>query len=198
MSLINKIKWILGILMVFILIISTNLIDRKNFQRVRDSVVSIYEDRLLAKEIIFNISNILHEKEIALVEYDTAYFSIINSQKNKELNSELEKFKKTKLTKKEERVFNDLQTDLSSIIELEKNIDTKDFKDNKNLNDKIKIANQHLKQLSEIQITEGNRQLSISQKAVRNVELYTQIEIYILIFLAVIIQIIIMYQPKND
>ncbi|WKK82264.2 chemotaxis protein [Marivirga arenosa] len=198
MSLINKIKWILGILMVFILIISTNLIDRKNFQRVRDSVVSIYEDRLLAKEIIFNISNILHEKEIALVEYDTAYFSIINSQKNKELNSELEKFKKTKLTKKEERVFNDLQTDLSSIIELEKNIDTKDFKNNKNLNDKIKIANQHLKQLSEIQITEGNRQLSISQKAVRNVELYTQIEIYILIFLAVIIQIIIMYQPKND
>ena len=90
------------------------------------------------------------------------------------------------------------ETFLKYHIELEKNIDTKDFKDNKNLNDKIKIANQHLKQLSEIQITEGNRQLSISQKAVRNVELYTQIEIYILIFLAVIIQIIIMYQPKND
>ena len=52
MTFFNKIKWTLGILMVFVLIVTTNLIDRNNFVRVKDSVVSIYEDRLVAKNLI--------------------------------------------------------------------------------------------------------------------------------------------------
>jgi len=53
MAFYNKAKWILGILMVFVLIIATNLIDKNNFLKVRDSVVTIYEDRLVAKDLIF-------------------------------------------------------------------------------------------------------------------------------------------------
>jgi len=51
----NKVKWVLGILIVFILILATNLIDRNNFIRVKDSVVTIYEDRLIASDLVFEM-----------------------------------------------------------------------------------------------------------------------------------------------
>lgn len=40
--------------------------------------------------------------------------------------------------------------------------------------------------------------MSISKKAIDSVELFTQIEIYLLIFLAIVIQIIVMYNPKKE
>jgi hypothetical protein len=50
--------------MIFILIITTNLIDKSNFTRVKDSVVAIYEDRLIANDLIFEISNSIGQKEV--------------------------------------------------------------------------------------------------------------------------------------
>jgi len=40
--------------------------------------------------------------------------------------------------------------------------------------------------------------MTLSQRAIDDVELFTQIEIYSLIFLAIIAQIIILYNPKRD
>lgn len=76
----NKLKWILGILMVFVLIIATNLIDKNNFVRVRDSVVTIYEDRLVANDLIFEMLKSVQEKELAVAISDST-FLIIKTQK---------------------------------------------------------------------------------------------------------------------
>jgi hypothetical protein len=73
MTFYNKIKWVLGILMVFVLIVATNLIDRSNFIQVRDSVVTIYEDRLIANDLIFEISKLVQEKEIAVALSDSIF-----------------------------------------------------------------------------------------------------------------------------
>src|SRR5690606_29299306 len=78
MAFYNKIKWILGILMVFVLIITTNLIDRNNFIRVRDSVVTIYEDRLIANDLIFEISKLVQEKEMAVAMSDSVFFEYLS------------------------------------------------------------------------------------------------------------------------
>jgi hypothetical protein len=56
----------------------------------------------------------------------------------------------------------------------------------------------NLDDLSKIQLLEGSKQMSISKKAIDSVELFTQIEIYLLIFLAIVIQIIVMYNPKKE
>jgi hypothetical protein len=42
MKVYNKMKWALGILLVFIIVLITNLIDRDNFNRIRYSIVTIY------------------------------------------------------------------------------------------------------------------------------------------------------------
>lgn len=86
MTFLNKIKWILGILLVFVLIVTTNLIDRNNFVRVRDSVVTIYEDRLIAKELIYEMSKLVNTKEIALIAKDSSFFN----KKNQTLNTQIE------------------------------------------------------------------------------------------------------------
>ncbi len=74
MTFYNKIKWVLGILMVFILILCTNLIDRNNFIRVKNSVVTIYNDRIIASDLIFEMSKLFHEKEIAVILLDSVFF----------------------------------------------------------------------------------------------------------------------------
>jgi len=74
MKLYTKVKWVLGILMIFILIIATNLIDRNNFVRIKDSLETIYEDRLVAKDLIFKISKSVQEKELALAKLDSTFY----------------------------------------------------------------------------------------------------------------------------
>lgn len=75
MKLYNKIKWVLGIFMVFILILATNLIDRNNFIRVKDSVVTIYEDRLIASDLVFDMFKLVKKMEVALKLSDTLFFN---------------------------------------------------------------------------------------------------------------------------
>jgi hypothetical protein len=62
---------------------------------------------------------------------------------------------------------------------------------------KIEDVKRNLSSLSEIQLNEGKRQLMLSKRAMDSIELFTDIEIYILIALAILIQIIVVYQPKK-
>jgi hypothetical protein len=66
----------LGIPIVFVLIVMTNLIYENNFVRVRDTVVTIYEDKV-ASDLLFDLSNAIQEKEMAVASTNTAFFLII-------------------------------------------------------------------------------------------------------------------------
>ena len=197
MAFYNKAKWVLGILIVFVLIVATNLIDRNNFIRVKDSVTTIYEDRLIAKDIIFDMSKLIHEKEVAILSTDSVFFNSSNKVVNNSLQELLLKFEQTKLTKEENQIFSNLKEDVFVLKGLEDNY-LQDNRTNKSkyLN-QIKVVKGDLNDLSDIQIDEGKRQMFISKKAIDTVDLFTQIEIYLLIFLAIVIQIIIIYKPKE-
>ena len=198
MTFINKIRWILAILVVFIVILATNLIDRSNFQRVKDSSVSIYEDRLIAKGLILDLSNAIHSKEIATVLSDSLFFSNKNQSLNNNIDAYILDFENTKRTVKEDEVFNDLKNNLTLLRESEIAFINGNYLDKKILMSKILIVKGNLISLSAIQLEEGSKQMSISKKAIDAVEQFTNMEIYILIFLAVLIQIIIIYSPKKS
>ncbi|TXD85106.1 chemotaxis protein [Subsaximicrobium wynnwilliamsii] len=197
MNFYNKVKWVLGILMVFILILSTNLIDRNNFARVKESVVTLYEDRLVANDLIFEMSRLIHEKDISLATNDSLYFSKRNRQVNEEINDNLAQFELTRLTRKEEQVFDELKSNIETLMTVETNLERLWPNQNTKASNRISKIRINLHELSKIQLNEGKRQLSISKKAMNTVELFTQIEIYLLIFLAIVIQIIVMYNPKR-
>ncbi len=194
----NKLKWILGILMIFVLIIATNLIDKNNFVRVRDSVVTIYEDRLIANDLIFEMLKSVQQKELAISLYDSTFFQNQNSKINVNLQSLVSRFEQTKLMPDEADVFKDLKRNVQSLIDSESQFLNSNYGDNSQVVNHIESLKINLNDLSKIQLYEGSRQMSISKRAIESVELFTQIEIYILVFLAIVIQIIVMYKPKEQ
>lgn len=198
MAFYNKVKWILGILMVFVLIIATNLIDRNNFLRVKDSVVSIYEDRLVAKGLIFDMSRGIQEKELALATSDSIFFLEKNEQVNTDIKDLVYRFEQTKLTVEEGNIFKDFKTNLEALRTSELAFIQSEFTQKTPLIQEITKLNDNLNDLSKIQLNEGRRQMSISKRAIASVELFTQLEIYVLIFLAIVIQIIVIYKPKDQ
>lgn len=197
MTFFNKVKWVLGILMVFVLIITTNLIDKNNFVQVKNSVVTIYEDRLIANDLIFNLSRSIQEKELALALVDTVFFLKKNEQVNDAIKGFVLQFEQTELTVKEESIFEELKNNLDALnrsenIFIQSNLDKK-----KPFFAQISKVKENLYDLSKIQLSEGGIQMGISKRAIDKVELFTQVEIYLLIFLAIVIQIVVMYTPKE-
>ncbi|TXE07106.1 chemotaxis protein [Seonamhaeicola algicola] len=198
MTVYNKIKWILGILIVFVLIVITNLVDRNNFVRVRDSVVTIYEDRLVVKGLIFDMASTMHQKEVAAIVTDSSFFKTKNSTLNTAFNDHIQAYETTKLTTKEDKEFNSLKANFTQLQAAEKAYVNSGFQTNNKVLSSISSIKSNLQSLSKIQLQEGGRQMAISQKAIDTVELFTQMEIYLLVFLALVVQIIILYNPKKE
>lgn len=197
MTFYNKIKWGLGILLVFFLIVATNLIDRNNFTRVKRSVMTIYEDRLIAKDIVFELSLLIQEKEIANAVADTAFYTRRNKAVDTNIDELVLRFQGTKLTREEDRVFNNLQDGLEVLREDESKLPRKSLGNRSAVRDRLEDVREDLYKLSKIQVDEGRRQLLISKEAINSVEVFTQIEIYVLIVLALLIQVIVIYKPKG-
>lgn len=198
MRIFNKVKWILGIFLVFFLIVATNLIDRDNFIRVKDSIVTIYEDRLVAQGLILDLSTLIREKELAIAVSDAAFFEERNTAVNSEIDGLIARYATTRLTDHEKNVFNRLQANLKSLNNLESSPGLLQSDNSSNYKVQIGLIGQNLKELSEIQIEEGRNQTLLSKEVIKTVELYTRLEIYLLIFLAVLVQILIIYTPKGE
>lgn len=183
--------------MVFVLIMATNLLDRNNFVRVRDSIVSIYEDRLVAKDIIFDLSKAIGQKRVALAAGDTAFFGGRNASVNSEIAVLLERFEQTKLTYGEEKELEKFKNDLKVLQSAESSRDLSSPEERAVLLNRLADLDELLEELSDIQMLEGRRQMKIGKSAASAVELFTRIEIYFLVALALIIQILVMYKPAN-
>lgn len=197
MKVYNKMKWALGILLVFIIVLITNLIDRDNFNRIRYSIVTIYEDRIVANDLIFEISAAIHKKEIALVKSDTSFFRQKNSQVNDDIQRFIDRYEETKITKEERVAFNSLINHVENLQRLESEYMDSKFRDKSELLSLISDIKDDLYDLSKVQLKEGKRQMSLSEKTMDTIELFTQVEIIFLIVMAVLIQLIVLYQPKD-
>jgi hypothetical protein len=112
MTLFNKIKWVLGIALIFLLILTTNLVDRQNFTAVRDSIETIYVDRLVAQEIIYEITKGVNEKEIGYAQLVVGKSKDDLSPADDRIEEAIERFSLTKLTQQEAIVFAGLKSSL--------------------------------------------------------------------------------------
>lgn len=194
MNLFVKIKWVASILLVFFIVLITNIIDRDNFNRLSYSVTTMYEDRIVASDILFDISGLIKDKQVALLTGDTLFMKSQNNRLNNELHHLIDNYSLTKLTEKEQLVFSQLQEEIKSLLQQEKLLKTES---NKSVLQSIKKIDQRLQDLSKIQIQEGKRQVYLSNKAKYTINLFTQGEIVFLIIMAALIQIIILYKPKE-
>ena len=197
MNIFKKLKWFLAVLGIFLIILATNLIDKKNFLRVEESVETIYNERLLAKELLLNVSIQFHQKELAYALNDSNYLQSQNDAVNGKISELLQMFVRAKSTKEEETILDELNENHAKLIQLESNSQLKDRLYSSDCAQIFSAINANIIELSAEQVKEGKLQKFNARDAVDRIKLFSKIEIYILIFLAIILQGIILYNPKK-
>ncbi|MTI38944.1 MCP four helix bundle domain-containing protein [Fulvivirga lutimaris] len=198
MSLFDKFKWVLSILLVFVIVLTTNLIDKDNFKRLRNSIATIYEDRLIASDLIFEMSSLIQKKQMALITSDSVFITEQNSKINKDIRGIIEKYEQTKITPEERTSFDSFKNHFENLTNQEVEYINTGFASNKDLLNSINGLNNDLYNLSKVQLKEGKKQMSFSQKTMDTIELFTQVEIIFLVAMAILIQVIILYKPKKS
>lgn len=198
MTIFSKIKWVASILLVFFIVLITNLIDKGNFNRLRNSVTTIYEDRMVASDVLFELSVLLHKKEIAVISSDLLYFQKESGKTNHDIDGLLERYEQTKLAQSERAIYSSLKEELNNVKKVEENYKVSDTKGKATLLKSINKIDQYLQDLSKIQLREARQQMFISDKAMERINLFTQVEIVFLIIMAILVQVIILYKPKDS
>jgi hypothetical protein len=196
MDLISKIKWISGVLLVFVIVLVTNLVDRDNFNRLRYAIVTIYEDRIVANDLIFEMSLLIKKKEIAVAVADSIFFRGENDKLDVALRDFIKRYERTRLTAKEQDIFKDFQEHLLMLNNAEKDFLDSNLANKEKVLNRLSQINEDLYGLSKIQLDEGRRQMGFSNRTMETIDLLTRIEIVFLVLMAVLVQIIILYKPK--
>ena len=196
MNVFNKIKWVFIIAVVFSLILATNLIDKRNFRSISESIVSIYEDRLAVKNIILDLATCINKKEVAFLTQDTLFLTAQNASLSATLSEDIKQFEQTNVTEREIEALNLLKEDIELMVKEEQELVRTNFANYANYKKIIKDLNEHLDVLAHIQMREGKKHMISSQRKLSTVELFTQIETYLLFFLATVALIIIFYKPR--
>ena len=194
----HRLKWVAAFLLVFVLIIGTNLLDRRHFQKMADTVESIYEDRLVAKELIFKMDRVMHEKTLALIQShnNTLLWNRIE-RGNDSLLTWWESFEKTQLTKEEERIFRSMTKKMQDLPKRESAFLTHPTDTLKvELEQQYLNIQQDLQQLSRIQIQEGKRKLSDARRTMKSIEFFTNVEIISLVIIGLLLQFLLLYPVK--
>lgn len=195
MTFLSKVKWVLSILLVFFVVLTTNLIDKKHFDRLNYSVNTIYEDRMVSSDLLFELSLIIHKKEIALISEDSLFFKNQNEPLSQDLERLMERYAQNKMTEKERLYFGRLKTYFQQLKQLGNASPLYNDQKKKELGSLLIDINEHIYDLIKIQLEEGKRQVFSSRKAINAIDFFTQSEIIFLVIMAILVQIIILYRP---
>ncbi len=189
-----------ALIIVFLLILATNMIDKHHFEIVQKSMTSIYEDRLLAKNYIYCISRQMEVKRNLLQTGLPEGSAAINANANDSIQTLINRYSKTKLTESEAQHFASLQTRLNRLFQYEQSL-SRGETINEELPSLDQVENYYtgifndLDALSEIQIQEGKRELLFSNQAIDSSNLISRLEIGALILIGVLLQLLIFLKP---
>lgn len=195
MKLFDKLRWVASILLVFFIVVITNIIDKDNFNQLSYSVTTIYEDRIVASDLLFDMSSLIHQKEIALVSADSSFLQNEYEKVGVNFNNLLSIYEETRLTEREIKLLGQLKDEIATLQGIEEKMSGNN---QEVLLEAIQVVKEYLHELSKIQLEEAHRQVLLSDKAKNTINLFTQGEIIFLILMGIMVQIIIFYQPKKN
>lgn len=198
----SKIVFVVGLVCSSLLILFSGQANIKHFEQVQRSVEHIYEDRLVVKGLIFELSSLLHQKEIANISGNEAFYVQTNSSINDQIEANLEAFRTTQLTPSEATTLEKFSTEFEELSSEEtalKLSDGHEFSPSEvaPLSAQIHQLQDHLKVLADIQLSEGKRKLMASEESSSSMRLFARVENYMLIIFAVLAIGIIFFVPGS-
>lgn len=184
--------------MVIMLIVTTNLVDKASFEKINDASEKIYSDRLVAQDLVLKYGEVLHKKELALELLDSNYYSSYKTQDDIKIEQLTDLYSETELTETEATSFNAMRETFEDLISLEKNY-AENFDDlelKKEARIKVDIIHDQLIVLSEIQLIEGRKETYRSNREMNMVDLFTKMEIILIVVLSIVI-IMLVFSKSN-
>jgi hypothetical protein len=202
----SKLKVAIILTFIIILIFGKNILERKNFNELGDTLVSVYEDRLVVESYIFNISEKLFRIKLLVnhCAFESDYTHVIEdiSTYENEILAIVEDFENTNLTVKEGEFLSDFKKIISENLRIQDYdlLFTQEGGINSvkviQYNEYIERAINDLDRLSSIQIEEGKRLYVNAEKVVNRSRIWAQFEVAALVILLIIIYLLI-YTTKS-
>ena len=192
-NLAQKFNLAFALLTIFILVLATNLIDKRHFNTAQEVITTVYEDRIVAQHYIYQMNSVIHEKKVNFLINNTNGFV----KKDVLLKGLIDKFGLTQLTVEEKRRFESLRKHISL---LERKTNEKinfTFSEKSTVLSILDDIEVDLNQLANIQVSEGKRRISIAQKSLDTTNLLSNIELGFLIVLGIAIQFVLFYRVKK-
>lgn len=179
-------KWQIGLSLglVFILILGTNHLDNKHFESIQQNINSIYQDRLVAKAFLYEISENIHDIE----KLDSAGFAAFSFAQTDSLMSA---FGSTNLTMSENEEFKRLQRNYDRLKKINPG-------EKEALNKRTNAMLENLRTLNAIQLKEGRRKHLQAEDLLDRNSFLSYLELGVLFFIALGVQVLIFYKPKES
>ncbi|MEQ8470397.1 MAG: MCP four helix bundle domain-containing protein [Marinoscillum sp.] len=182
---------------IFILILMTNLADSRHASELKSSFSSFYKDRLIVEGYIYEMSSLMHEKEI-IFKSELARAKSPLTERNQEINSSMNQlmkdYEETKLTESETLHFDNLKKEFARLADSEVVFgETSE----RSVHTQQQIILHHQKisksldELSGIQLSEGQNILDKSNRIFASDYITSKFEIGVLFIIGLIIQALI-------
>jgi hypothetical protein len=182
--------------MAFLLVLGSNRLDQRHFSTIQATVNSVYKDRVVVQDIIYQMTNIFHAKELRFAFEDNFKNS---SSENQKLEGLLSDFEATELTAKESKLLRELKVQFSSLWELENQIaiSSHETMDNKVAIKTLKQIKEKLDGLSQIQLQQSGQLTQLSNKSLGMNILLSKLEVAFLVIIGIAMLALIFYPIRT-
>lgn len=178
----KKLTAAIVLMVIFVILIITNYTEKKNANTMNEAAASIYKDRLVVESYILDYYRLLNNmREVMNKDSQKEQTAWLRSQIDI-LNYTHGMYKKTVLTESEKEMFKELEGNTVQISSLLK------AKDYDGMIREIEHCFPVLNTLSSIQLSEAKLQMDKLDQLSVNSGIYSQLEMGILIVIALIIQ----------
>jgi len=181
----------------FLLILGSNRLDKRHFETIQNTVNSVYKDRVVVQNLIYEASTIFHKKELRYILGNQDVDA--RNTENEKVAQILEDFRKTELTSKEYNLLIQLSDDFEELLTIEGNV----FKSSGTDQEKseviaaIKIIERELDGLAKIQLEESEQLTQLSNKSLGINTLLSRMELGFMIVIGITMMALIFYPVKK-
>ena len=183
--------------MAFLLVLGSNRLDQRHFSTIQTTVNSVYKDRVVVQDIIYQLNNIFHQKELRFTRNGEFQRSESENLKVEQLVAE---FGATELTYDESNLLKDFKNNFLALKELENkkvesSIEATSYNDMPEIK-KLKEIKETLNGLAKIQLEQSGQLTQLSNKSLGMNILLSKLEVAFMVIIGIAMLALIFY-PIN-
>lgn len=194
-------RLLISIVMViaFLMILGSNRMNQKYYTEVNNTVNSVYHDRLVVQDYIYELNNTFHQKQLRLISHEN---SLPDSSNYQRIERILNDFGETELTQRESQLFNELKKQIIVLEKLEEENTQSDVMLDRTMRtaylNLLKEIEKTLSELSRVQLDEGSVLTIFSRDLLGMISLISNIEITFMVLIGLVILILIINPLKTS